>query len=465
MKLAFLWLLLAVTPLLAQNDLQANVNLQFRFVNPGARAQALGGAFVGLADDTTAIFSNPAGLTQMSRATLVLEGNLTERKNNIPFYSGAIRQTNLQDFDFDLQGRNFKKKTASIPFVGYVAPKGRIKWGVFLAEQGNFERSFETLGVAFPSYPRDVGRTVLTFFPPSDNFTNIQLRTLGFSLAGKLTSTLSAGVTVSYNQFDYQSGGTFRFPNLEELFPDTTFSPNELAVFRQLYGEEYGEVALDGKDEKPAIYAGLLLKPTERFSVGLAYKQQPSFDYNTSVRSRDGNFEWEEPVLGDAVFNIPDSYALGISFRPNDLTVFSMEVNRILYSELSDDHTQFFDSSNDPIGASQFTPDVTEYHIGVEYVMVNFAYPLSLRAGYFHEPYHAAQNTVLDTQLLFRYLNQNNTQTQDSRGAAFLHRFAQDLNHLTVGLGLTVGDVIFDLSADVDDENKSYSLSSIYRFQ
>jgi hypothetical protein len=36
---------------------------QFDFLNPGARSLALGSAFIAVADDATAAFTNPAGLT------------------------------------------------------------------------------------------------------------------------------------------------------------------------------------------------------------------------------------------------------------------------------------------------------------------------------------------------------------------------------------------------------------------
>jgi hypothetical protein len=39
------------------------LGVDFRFNNPGARANAMGGAFIGLADDATAAYTNPAGLT------------------------------------------------------------------------------------------------------------------------------------------------------------------------------------------------------------------------------------------------------------------------------------------------------------------------------------------------------------------------------------------------------------------
>lgn len=43
---------------------------QFLKINPSARASAMGGAFAGLADDVFAIYSNPAGLSQLKKAEL-----------------------------------------------------------------------------------------------------------------------------------------------------------------------------------------------------------------------------------------------------------------------------------------------------------------------------------------------------------------------------------------------------------
>src|SRR5438270_8227006 len=58
----------------AQSSVEANGGLQFNFGSPGARSLALGGAFVGTADDATAVFVNPAGLTQLARTEVALEG-------------------------------------------------------------------------------------------------------------------------------------------------------------------------------------------------------------------------------------------------------------------------------------------------------------------------------------------------------------------------------------------------------
>src|SRR5436190_17051535 len=63
--------LMSPATLAAQTSLQ--IPLQFDFINPGAKSLALGGAFAGLADDATAAFANPAGLTQLGSAELSVE--------------------------------------------------------------------------------------------------------------------------------------------------------------------------------------------------------------------------------------------------------------------------------------------------------------------------------------------------------------------------------------------------------
>src|ERR1700686_4842502 len=62
-------------PLAAQNtDIESLSGLQFNFGNPGARSLAMGGAFLGLADDASAAEANPAGLTILRKPEISLEG-------------------------------------------------------------------------------------------------------------------------------------------------------------------------------------------------------------------------------------------------------------------------------------------------------------------------------------------------------------------------------------------------------
>jgi hypothetical protein len=43
------------------NNSETFSGFQFNFNNPGARALGMGGAFVAVADDATAVIANPAG--------------------------------------------------------------------------------------------------------------------------------------------------------------------------------------------------------------------------------------------------------------------------------------------------------------------------------------------------------------------------------------------------------------------
>ncbi len=62
---AFMWL--AAVPVTAKIFKDAGVAAPFLKIGQGARASAMGGAFTAVADDSTAVFWNPAGLAQINR--------------------------------------------------------------------------------------------------------------------------------------------------------------------------------------------------------------------------------------------------------------------------------------------------------------------------------------------------------------------------------------------------------------
>jgi hypothetical protein len=69
--------LLVFVELLAPADAAGQepiVPLQLSFSDPGARSMGFGGAFVALADDATAALANPAGLVQLARPEVSIEG-------------------------------------------------------------------------------------------------------------------------------------------------------------------------------------------------------------------------------------------------------------------------------------------------------------------------------------------------------------------------------------------------------
>src|SRR3989304_310009 len=74
---------------LAQTNNEGLANLQFNFLNPGARALGMGGAFVAMADDATTSLANPAGLLNLTRPEAGIELTSTRFENEIPWFSGS----------------------------------------------------------------------------------------------------------------------------------------------------------------------------------------------------------------------------------------------------------------------------------------------------------------------------------------------------------------------------------------
>jgi long-chain fatty acid transport protein len=62
-------------------DSETFSGFQFNFNNPGARSLGMGGAFVAVADDATAVIANPAGLVILRRPELLGEVKFTRFRN------------------------------------------------------------------------------------------------------------------------------------------------------------------------------------------------------------------------------------------------------------------------------------------------------------------------------------------------------------------------------------------------
>src|SRR5436190_22910987 len=80
-------LLLAPRTTSAQNSNDLNA---FDFSLPGARSRGMGGAFVALADDATAVYSNPAGLTQLFLPEVSAEGRIWKYRSRIADHGHAF---------------------------------------------------------------------------------------------------------------------------------------------------------------------------------------------------------------------------------------------------------------------------------------------------------------------------------------------------------------------------------------
>ena len=441
----------------AQNDMIANVNLQFQFANPGARSLGMGGAFVGLADDQTALFANPAGLTNLRQRTVSVEAQLMRNDVLIPFHGGEILQTGTHDLVFNLESREFPEEHISVPFLSFVIPMEKVNMGFFYARQADTRRSFSTDSVVIPAVPfqiRPVIRFETHYFFPTENRLTMDLESIGASVGWRFNDAFSIGATLAISRLTYVAQTKLNLPAFQE---------EGLQFLEPLFGENLAIIDAEGDESAASGFFGMLYRPNDRFQVGMTYQHYPEFDYDYEVNQRQIDFQtlemmpYEIEEEGSAGFQVPDNASVGVSMQSSEAFLMTAEIKRVFYSELTDQSQHFFEQN----GNDQRTEDVTEYHFGMEYFFLNAAIPFSIRGGYWFDPYHAMKNTLADTQILYR----TETGEQGVRNAVFLQQFERDLDHLSFGFGVSpIGNLQVDFAVDISEETRLLSLSGTWRY-
>ncbi len=109
-------LLVLPLPLAAQ---EGPVTFELSFSSPGARSMGLGGAFVALADDATAAFANPAGLVQLLKPEVSMEGRWQSYET--PYVAGGRASAEPSGIGIDTASDQVLARPRDRP-VGYGGP-------------------------------------------------------------------------------------------------------------------------------------------------------------------------------------------------------------------------------------------------------------------------------------------------------------------------------------------------------
>jgi len=236
----------------------------FNLNGVGSKAIGMGGAFIGLADDPSAVFWNPAGLTQTSRPTLYgFEMNL------IP--------TGTYKWAYPAIGVNIDTQTKSklypVGALGYIQPLGK-KWVVGLTGYVPAGTGATWNGADLASYP---GLKGVSYEWES----YLAVISAGPVIAYRVSEKVSLGATLALNR------GTLRLrrPGLGQYKED-------------LSTWAYGATL--------AMHA----KPSEKVSFGLTLRTPSKL-----------NFSGDGSMPGTAIVGPPLTTALGITSVPTGSTV------------------------------------------------------------------------------------------------------------------------------------------------
>ena len=343
-------LISACLPLLlpAQTNTENFAQLEFNFNNPGARAAALGGAFVSLADDATAAEANPAGLTALLNPEISFEVKRIAYTRNIPNFSHSGTAAS-----FRLVGRDFSDDVISPAFVSAVYPFRKLTISAFRHELVNFKSDYSTLGSLIPGFADG------SFYFPVRSETDLKVSNWGLAAGYKITDKISIGAAAGLSQLDVNSSMR-RFNQNAVVTNSSTINDNDQDLF---------------------LNVGLLFKATDKLSVGGTFKRRPKFSVEHSL----SDSAVPLPERRMIHFNVPSAFAVGASYAVTDVLTFSTDVVHVLYSQLTDDFV-----ITSVTGA--FTPadfeakNGTELHFGGEYVGFFREVGYVLRAGFYTEP-------------------------------------------------------------------------------
>jgi long-subunit fatty acid transport protein len=360
----------------AQSNDEVFPQFQWNFATPGARANAMGRAFIGSADDASASITNPAGLVRLTRRQAYFEIKATDLK--------VDRLSSTRSL-FTLEPDTFGGTTGSLSFLSVSMPFGeRFAFAFTRHEFLNYQESFIL-------EPRPVPNVDgITFFgvEGDTDFTGV---TYAGSIAMTVTPKVFVGATIGFDTISGQSSATrFRnvfqlneFGDLEDQFAVTS---NNIIVNR---------TTIDDDATGISFVAGVLFLPTDKVSVGVQFSKgsnvelsenlelNPSLVNNNTLNTAD-----DFPKV--VTINVPNRFGAGVTVRPTSKLMVAFDFVHIGYSSLAKDFTIVLDAA--VVAPENFeVDDVIETHLGGEYMLVSGTNSVFVRAGMYTAPNHATK--------------------------------------------------------------------------
>ncbi len=342
----------------------------FTIQGTGSRAVGLGGSFLALADDATAVSFNPAGLAQLLAPEFSLVTESLQREQSFRGFKSGIEEFG----DTSNKDNRFAPLffSATVPFRA-----GSRTVVVTLAYQRVVDFNFDSdRNLDVRATPGGALRRVSNSVN-QDGAINIWSLGVGTEVTPRLL--VGASLNLWRGEWDLRS---------RQGFNDSS------AFFDILQNNQFRGVNVN---------AGVLWR-SDRFNVGLAYRSGFRADYRI-----DGRFaaldEAGRPVVfpaqkGQLDLTWPDAIGLGLAWKPHDRFTVTADSVRTRWSgavlrgsfvtqgeegpeiDLSLDGANFFDYLK-----SSRIPDTKDLRGGVEWIaFLGDSLVLPLRVGYFREP-------------------------------------------------------------------------------
>lgn len=334
----------------------------------GARAVAMGGAFVGLADDFTSVYWNPAGAAFFG-------------EKYFGFSGFAILPPMNYKFDLALVDAKSPSKVYPGGLASYYHPlSDKLVAGISVYSPSGIGSKWDGADLANISGP--------PYFMPNSN---IKWKSLVFmvtaapSLAYKLSEQVSIGAALNIN---YTNVDLAAYAGAAEV-------PTQIGIAYFDLGQQ--DIHLTGWGIGATF--GILVKPSDMFSIGATFRIPVKF--NLSGEASISGI----PQLGlmetsdvDTELTWPLWAAAGIAFRPTERFILTFDVQYTDWSKIDVLELSFLDPNWAALMAIS-GDNVMDFHwesefqirFGAEY---SFTDNFALRAGYYYDPTPSPDRTL-----------------------------------------------------------------------
>jgi len=322
-----------------------------------AEAMGAGGAFTARADNPSAIFYNPAGITQLDGINAKLGTTLVTVQTTYQKPGGGDKSSNKDRIDtptyFYLTGKINEKFSAGFGF-------------------------YQPYGLASDWQSNWPGRHLVTY---------ALLRTYFFNpvIAWKPTERISIGFGIigAYSDINLNSRLSYR------KITEATGVPLAEGM---LDGVE-GHSRLRGEGSGAGVNAGILYKVNDKIKVGISYRSPIRIRYfgRAEFRKSDSLISPFVAVINALNFNsdvrakitMPPQLLAGIAFSPTDKLTLEFDIDWRGWSQFDTIRIRFEDKRVNGVKLNSHWKDTITYRAGADYKVND---NISLRAGYAYDP-------------------------------------------------------------------------------
>lgn len=487
------------SPLGAQTNDEIGAGLEFDFSPPGARSLGLGGAFLALADDATAAYANPAGLLQLHRPEVALEGRsaaFETRYVDGGSYSGtptgsaatAADGSNIDAFP-DLREGSSTSRSVGVSFFSVSYPRRDWAIAVFRHELTRFAATIDRSAGFFFSTPGASGQEVRRRAAPISAELDLVIEDLGISGAYRLSDQFWIGASAQAFRFRFDAvthryraqdaSGTTRFDDAPTLYAPANEFDRHLQTGSSTAWSGAASFLWSSSDRRHRI-AGI-------YRPGPDFPFDYRFVFGAAAVAEGVAAEPAEQLearrrTGSGRFRVPDSWGAGWVFEPRTNWLISTEFKRVRSSELTPRANVLKDirfAGGEPlgccVGASALpdegynagkdsmrlfeVDDGYELHAGVEWARPRASGDvLALRAGVWGETEHQVRYVGENPRLAGRFVAGDDS-IHGAAGVGWTRPFA-----LAGSARLRPTSISVDLGFDASRRRRLASGSIVVRF-